>query len=68
MPSHDDTAATGAAARVRYECGVCWAVYDPHLGDLQAQVAPGTTFAGLPAQWACPNCDAPKARFMVLGE
>jgi rubredoxin len=51
-----------------YECGVCWAVYDPALGDPYAQVAPGTPFAALPAHWRCPNCDAPKARFLAISE
>jgi rubredoxin len=49
------------------ECGVCWWVYDPSLGDPFAQVAPGTPFTALPAHWHCPNCDAPKARFLLVG-
>ena len=51
-----------------YECGVCWAVYDPALGDPYAQVPPGTPFTLLPAHWHCPNCEAPKARFLALDE
>ena len=51
-----------------YECGVCWTVYDPALGDPYAQIVPGTPFAALPPLWRCPNCDAPKARFMALRE
>ena len=51
-----------------FECGVCWAVYDPALGDPYAQVAAGTPFAALPAHWRCPNCEAPKERFMALRE
>ena len=51
-----------------YECGVCWAVYDPALGDPYAQIPPGTPFAALPVHWHCPNCEAPKARFMALRE
>jgi rubredoxin len=51
-----------------YECGVCWAVYDPALGDPYAQAPPGTPFAVLPAHWRCPNCDAPKERFMAISE
>ena len=53
---------------VPYECGVCWAAYDPALGDPYAQVPAGTPFASLPAHWCCPNCDAPKARFMAIRE
>jgi rubredoxin len=28
--------------------------------------APGTPFADLPDHWTCPECDAPKAGFMVV--
>ena len=53
---------------VAYECGICWTVYDPALGDPFAQIRPGTPFAALPAHWHCPNCEAPKARFMAIRE
>jgi [NiFe] hydrogenase assembly HybE family chaperone len=49
------------------ECGICWWIYDPALGDEVAQVAPGTPFARLPDTWHCPNCDAEKHKFMVIG-
>jgi rubredoxin len=55
----------GTPAR-RMECGVCWAVYDPALGDEVAQVRPGTPFEALPGDWCCPNCEAPAHKFMVL--
>lgn len=54
----------GAATQL--ECGICWWVYDPAAGDPMAHVSPGTPFSALPAQWRCPNCDAPKHKFMVL--
>ena len=57
----------GAPPDTAYECGVCWDVYDPALGDPYAQVPQGTPFALLPAHWHCPNCEAPKARFLPLG-
>lgn len=53
-------------ASAKLECGICWWVYDPDAGDAQAHVAPGTPFAALPAHWHCPNCEAPKHKFMVL--
>jgi len=55
-------------ADARLECGVCWWVYDPAEGDELQQVAAGTPFAALPTGWHCPNCESPKARFMVLGD
>lgn len=56
------------AAGTRLECGICWWVYDPAAGDPVWQIAPGTPFAALPAHWSCPNCDAPRHKFMVVGE
>lgn len=54
-------ATTGAD---RFECGVCWTVYDPADGDPVWQIAAGTPFSDLPAEWRCPNCDAPRVRFI----
>ncbi|OSJ36392.1 rubredoxin [Bradyrhizobium japonicum] len=50
----------------RLECGICWTVYDPADGDEVAHIAPGTPFAALPEEWHCPNCDAPKSKFMAI--
>jgi rubredoxin len=52
----------------RYECGVCWLVYDPSEGDSVWQVPPGTAFEDLPHEWCCPNCDAPRDRFMRVAD
>ena len=46
------------------ECGVCWYVYDPDLGDDVWQVPPGTAFEALPPEWRCPRCDSGKERFL----
>lgn len=60
----------GDAARLdddtRLECGICWSVYDPVVGDEVAQIPAGTPFSRLPEHWRCPNCDAEKHRFMVI--
>jgi rubredoxin len=50
----------------RLECGICWYVYDPALGDEVEQVPPGTPFSSLPAHWHCPQCDAERDRFLPL--
>jgi len=55
------------AGDTRLECGICWWVYDPALGDEATQVAPGTPFLLLPDTWSCPNCAADKQKFMVIG-
>ena len=48
------------------ECGVCWWVYDPALGDDTWQIVAGTPFTELPGHWRCPCCDAARSQFMVL--
>lgn len=53
---------------VRFECGVCWTVYDPALGDPVWQVPPGTAFADLPEHWSCPNCAAERVKFLALDD
>ena len=62
-PAAAGPAAPGAG---RMECGVCWLVYDPAEGDPVWQVQPGTPFAALPDRWSCPNCDAPREKFLAL--
>lgn len=47
-----------------WECGVCWNVYDPSVGDRVAQVAAGTPFEALPEHWRCPQCDSDKGRYL----
>jgi rubredoxin len=56
------------SANAKMECGVCWHVYDPAIGDDVWQVPPGVSFSALPADWRCPNCDAPQAKFMRLAD
>ncbi|MBY6241971.1 rubredoxin [Methylosinus sp. Sm6] len=52
----------------RMECGVCWHVYDPAEGDPVWQIPPGVAFTDLPEDWRCPECDAPREKFLRLGE
>jgi rubredoxin len=52
--------------RTRMECGICWTIYDPAIGDRVAQIPPGTPFAALPEHWTCPNCDAAPSKFMAV--
>jgi len=67
MSSFENFGEHGAmAAETRMECGICWHVYDPAEGDPVWQVAPGTAFVDLPEEWRCPNCDAPRSKFMAI--
>ena len=47
----------------KYECTVCGYVYDPEIGDPEGDIAPGTLFAQIPDDWACPVCGAEKDQF-----
>lgn len=47
----------------KYRCTVCGYIYDPAKGDPDSGVAPGTSFANVPADWICPECGADKSAF-----
>ena len=49
-----------------YWCRMCTYVYDPAKGDPEGEIAPGTPFDGLPDDWVCPVCGAPKELFDPL--
>ncbi|TVT54439.1 MAG: rubredoxin [Azoarcus sp. PHD] len=70
MPTMFEGSYLGDGSRIsdgaRLECGICWHVYDPAEGDEVWQIPPGTPFSALPEHWACPNCDAPRHKFMVV--
>lgn len=34
------------------------------LGDMEAEIAPGTTFEKLPDDWTCPDCQEEKHNFI----
>jgi [NiFe] hydrogenase assembly HybE family chaperone len=55
-----------ASRATRMECGICWHVYDPAMGDAVSQIPAGTGFNDLPEDWSCPECTAPKLKFMPL--
>ncbi len=62
----EGSAAGPLPAETVLECGVCWWVYDPAVGDPTGYVEPGTAFSSLPEAWRCPSCDADQGKFMVL--
>jgi rubredoxin len=47
----------------KYKCIVCGYVYDPQLGDSTQNIASGTSFENLPADWVCPECGVGKDMF-----
>jgi rubredoxin-NAD+ reductase len=46
-----------------YICEACGYVYDEAAGDPDGGLAPGTRFADIPDDWACPLCGVTKADF-----
>lgn len=52
----------------RYQCAVCFHIYDPAEGDPASGIAPGTAFEDLPDTWVCSDCNASKADFQPLEE
>jgi len=47
----------------KYACTVGGYIYDPAKGDPEHGQPQGTAFEGLPADWVCPECGAPKSDF-----
>lgn len=47
----------------KYICDACGYVYDPAEGDPNAEIAAGTSFDALPADWLCPVCGVGKDQF-----
>jgi rubredoxin len=47
----------------KYICLVCGYVYDEAEGDPDNDIAPGTKWDELPADWVCPECGASKEEF-----
>jgi len=52
----------------KYVCTVCANVYDPHIGDPESGVLPGTLFENLPTDWTCPVCGSPKNKYRQLSQ
>lgn len=47
-----------------YVCGGCGYEYNPEIGDLDGDIAPGTLFENLPVDWVCPECAEEKSMFI----
>ncbi|MBR1850855.1 MAG: rubredoxin [Bacteroidales bacterium] len=52
----------------KYKCKICGHVYDPAIGDPTQNIAPGTPFEALPADWKCPKCKKGKEMFEPVVE
>ena len=57
------TAALVDAAFRSFICRACGLIYDEARGDADSGLPPGTRFADIPDDWACPLCGVTKADF-----
>jgi rubredoxin---NAD+ reductase len=48
----------------QFICEVCGLIYDEAKGDPDSGLPPGTRFADIPDDWACPICGVSKADFV----
>lgn len=46
-----------------FRCLICGYIYEEELGDPDSDLAPGTRWADVPVDWACPLCGADKKNF-----
>ncbi|MDD2686719.1 MAG: rubredoxin [Gallionella sp.] len=49
-----------------YQCIVCGFVYNEAAGDPEHNIAPGTRWEDVPADWSCPDCGVTKADFEMV--
>jgi rubredoxin len=47
-------------------CIVCGFVYNEEAGRPEDGIAPGTPWADVPDDWACPDCGVAKADFEAV--
>ena len=50
---------------LKYVCEFCGYIYDEELGAPEHGIAPGTRWADLPDDWACPDCGVTKSDFAI---
>lgn len=53
---------------MKYRCLVCDWIYDPAIGDPEADIPPGIPFEELPDEWVCPVCGVGKEDFEPVVE
>lgn len=59
---------TTATVATQWMCMVCGFIYDEAQGWPDDGIAPGTSFACVPADWLCPDCGVGKDEFVEVPE
>ena len=49
-----------------WQCVVCGFIYDETIGLPAEGIKPGTAWADIPDNWACPDCGVAKADFDMV--
>lgn len=57
---------TDIKATKKYICLICNYIYDEALGWPEDNIAPGTKWEDVPADWTCPDCGARKEDFKMV--
>ena len=50
----------------KWQCFFCGFVYDEALGIPEEDIAPGTKWDSVPADWICKGCGAGKGDFLMV--
>ncbi len=50
----------------KWQCVVCGFIYDEVAGLPDENIAPGTRWEDIPADWVCPDCGAAKQDFEMI--
>ena len=50
----------------KYMCVICGYIYDEEQGWPDDDIAPGTAWEDVPADWICPDCSATKEDFEMI--
>ncbi len=62
-PSGGSAVREATSVGALFICRACGLIYDEAKGDEDSGLAPGTRFADIPEDWACPLCGVTKADF-----
>jgi rubredoxin len=50
----------------KYVCRVCGHIYDEAIGDVGANILPGTRWEDVPESWYCPECGVAKNEYTMI--
>jgi len=57
-----------ATTKLFFQCTHCFTIYDEAAGDVENNIAAGTSFSDLPESYHCPLCESGKNNFVAIDE